>query len=177
MPTSLAEGTVVAGNTVFILAVLFYGFLPQRRLVLLSPRKLTQFRHDFYRPMERLFSEADFRCIATSDIERARIVSMFRRRRIAVYHRYLGYLLSDYRKLASAVKISFVAAASDRPDLALDMLRARLGFGFEVIAMEWRLLFYRFGIAQADVSPLLAALDAVRASVTAPPSERVIAFA
>ncbi len=153
---------LVAGSTAFALALLLHRLVSPSRCELVSPEWLSRFSVARYRPMERLFSEEDYRYLARQKGYNPRIASRLRRERIKVFRGYLRCISGDFRRLEAAISFWMARAPQDRPDLAKALLKKRLLFSYAMVMAEWRLLLYGFGLGPADVHRLVGSLDDMR---------------
>ncbi len=129
---------------------------------LVSTEWLSRFSVAKYRPMERLFSDADYRFLERQRGFNPGIARRLRRERMRVFRGYLRCLKSDYRKLESMIALYMANSPVDRPDLAWGLVQRRVQFGFAMLAAEWRLRLYGLGLQPSDTRRLVVALDDMR---------------
>jgi hypothetical protein len=165
MATTLLYLTVagaVAGAMAIVLVLLIRKLVSPARCELVSTEWLSRFSVAKYRPMERLFSEEDYRYLNGRRGYHPRIARQLRRERIGVFRGYLRLLRSDYRRLEAAIGLYVADSPVDRPDLARALIQRRLQFTRAVLAAEWRLRLHGFGVSPPDTQRLVAALDDMR---------------
>jgi hypothetical protein len=158
----LAVAVTVAGGMAIVLVLLIRKLVSPARCELVSTEWLSRFSVKKYRPMERLFSEEDYRYLAGQRGFHPRIARQLRRERIRVFRGYLRFLRSDYRKLEAAIALYAASSPVDRPDLARALFQRRVRFTCAVLAAEWRARLYGFGLSPSDTQNLVAALDDMR---------------
>jgi len=152
----------VTGGAAIILAILIRELGSPARGEVISTVWLSRFSVAKYRPMERLFSEEDYRFLAGQRGYSPRIARRLRRERIKVFRGYLRLLRSDYRKLEAAIALYMANSPVDRPDLAKALFKRRIHFTCALLAAEWRARLYGMGLTQSDTQRLVAALDDMR---------------
>ena len=152
----------VAGGMAIVLVVLFRKLASPGRCELVSTEWLSRFSVAKYRPMERLFSEEDYRYLAGLRGYNPRIARRLRRERISAFRGYLRLLRSDYRKLEAAIGLYMANSLVDRPDLARALFKRRLQFTRAMLAAEWRVRLYGLGLKPSDTQRLVVALDDMR---------------
>jgi len=145
-----------------VFALLFHKLVSPSRCELVSAEWLSRFSVAKYRPMERLFSDEDYRYLARQKGYRPELARRLRRERIKIFRGYLKWISSDFRRLEAAISFWMSHAQQDRPDLAKALLKRRLSFFFALAAARWRLLLYGFGLSTADVRRLVDSLDQMR---------------
>ena len=152
----------VAGGAAIVLAILIRKLGSPASAEVVSTVWLSRFSVAKYRPMERLFSEEDFRFLAGQRGYNPGIARRLRRERIRAFRGYLRLLRSDYRKLEAAMSLYMANSPVDRPDLARALFKRRVQFTCAVLAAEWRVRLYGFGLSPSDTRRLVAALDDMR---------------
>ncbi len=115
-----------------------------------------------YRPMERLFSEADYEFLAAQPGFSPKIRRKLHVERQRLFRTYLRCLSRDFDRLFAVAKLLLLHAPQDRPDLARALLKHRVFFWYAMAAVECRLLLHQLGIGKVDVQPLVSALERLR---------------
>ncbi len=131
-----------------------------RRSLSPQPRMPVQFR-----PMRRLLAEDDFVFLSTQPGYRPEIAANLRTRRIAVYRRYVALLGAEFSRLHKALRLMTLYAERDRAEASRILVEQRILFTYRMMQVQARLLFFRFGVKPLDVSPLVATIDSMRASL------------
>lgn len=118
-----------------------------------------------YRPMERLFSEADFEFIKTQPGYHPSMPRRLRSERRKLFHGYLRKLTGDFNGIHAAATLMVLSSQQDRPDLALLMMKQKLKFAFATLMIQKRLLFHTVGLGTVDARKLVASVEAMRAEI------------
>ena len=69
---------------------------------------------------------------------------------------------ADFGRLCAALKLILVQSQEDRPDLASALLQSQISFTCSMIAIQFRLILYRWGIGHLAVGGLLKVFEGVR---------------
>ncbi len=162
MYVPVIAASLIAGATILAFAVLFLKLVSPRRCQIVSPEWLSRFSVAKYRPMERLFSEDDYRYLAAQRGYRPEIGRQLRRERIRVFRGYLKCLRADFTRLEAAVNLWMANSPTDRPDLAKTLLKQRLLFTYAMLGAEVRLVLHSAGMGTVDVHGLVGSLDGMR---------------
>jgi hypothetical protein len=109
--------------------------------------------------MLRLLSEDDLAPVKGN----RKLLRRMRAERIAIFRGYLRCISRDYARLLSGLSLSAIQSDTDRPDLAIAILRSRFLFAATLCRLDAMVVLYRFGVCGVDVSGLVEALDALRA--------------
>ena len=158
----LLIAAMVGGGIAVVLVILFQRLVSPSRCELVSTEWLSRFSVAKYRPMERLFSDEDYRYLARQKGYRPDIAKRLRRERISIFRGYLKCISGDFRRLEAAASFWMAHAPQDRPDLAKALLKRRLVFIGALMGAKWRLWLYGFGLSTADVHRLVDSLDGMR---------------
>lgn len=118
-----------------------------------------QFTVQRYRPMERLFSEDDFRFLATQPGYSPRIAQRLRAERRRVFLHYLRCLCRDFDRLHTAARFLLLDSPQDRPDLVMALFRQRMTFRYALLTVHGRLTLQGLGLGTVDVRGLVAAVE------------------
>lgn len=112
-----------------------------------------------YRPMERLFSEADYRFLAAQPGYTPRMAKQLRAERRRAFGGYLRCLERDFDRLHTAARFLLLHSPQDRPDVVAALFRQRLAFRSAVLIVRGRLALQTLGIGAVDVRGLVEALE------------------
>ncbi len=115
-----------------------------------------------YRPMLRLLSSEDILFLRSQPACTPTMLARFRRQRCEVFRRYLRLLEGDFRRVAMALRFLMVQSGRDRPDLASALILSQFRFAASMFKIETRVLLYRWGLGDVDISGLLAIFDSMR---------------
>lgn len=162
LPYYMAAALVTVAGVAVVLGLLLRGLALPARAEFVDTEWLSRFSVAKYRPMERLFSEDDYRYLARQRGYQPEIARRLRRERVRVFRGYLRCLKSDYRKLEAAIALYMADSPVDRPDLARSLFRRRIQFTWAVLAAEWRLRFRGLGLSPVDAHRLVTAVDDMR---------------
>lgn len=109
-----------------------------------------------YRPMQRLFSEADLRKVeGFPELE-----ADLRQHRRRAMRLYLGSLRRDFMTVWSACRL--LAPVSDDPNFVMNLVRNLAQFHFLVAALRLRCAVGHWSAVDADLSRLTDALSGMR---------------
>ena len=154
----VGAGILVAAVGVLFVYLLFRLASPER-----DPRPSLEWCNQFsvgrFRPMERLFSEEDYRFLAAQPGYSPRISKRLRAERRRIFRHYLRCLSRDFQRLHTAARFLLLHSPVDRPDLVTALFRQRLVFQYAMLAMHWRLTLQVLGLGSVDVRGLVAALE------------------
>ena len=117
---------------------------------------------DRYRPMLRLLDSTDLEFLRTQPGYSPRMESNLRAQRCQIFRGYLRSLNTDFRRVCMALKILMVQSSQDRPDLAAALVQHQILFASSMIAIQARLVFYRWGVCSVDVTDLIKIFDTLR---------------
>jgi len=104
-----------------------------------------------YAPMQRLLSANDLELVAT-DLQ---LVKALRNHRCQVFRGYLRCLTKDFGALLGGVRQMMVESETDRPELAVLLVRSKYTFVVSLFRIEANLWLYRYGLKTPDVSVLV----------------------
>lgn len=97
---------------------------------------LNEFSIETYRPMERLFNEADYEFLAEQPGYHPGIAKKLRAERKKIFRAYLRQLVGDFHRLVHVANLMMVYSGEDRSDLAHQIFRLRVGFYWTVACTE-----------------------------------------
>jgi hypothetical protein len=90
------------------------------------------------------------------------MASRIRKERCQIFRSYLKSLESDFQRVCCAAKILMMQADQDRPDLAALLLRSQIAFGWGMLAVQFRVTLYSYGVGTVNVRALLRQFDVMR---------------
>jgi len=156
--TLLGAGVLVAAAGL-LFACLFRRLIAPDRFLQPSLGWCNYFSIDRYRPMERLFSDEDYRFLADQPGYSPRLARRLKAERRRIFRQYLRSLGRDFNRLYTAARFLILQSPEDRPDLVTALLRQRLVFRYAMAVVHWRLALQTLGIGTVDVSGLVRALE------------------
>ena len=115
-----------------------------------------------YRPMLRLLNQEDVHFLRTQPGFTKQMATKFRIQRCQLFQEYLRHLDNDFRRICSALKVLMVQSKQDRPDLASLLLRNQITFTYRMMMVQARLVCYRHGFGNVDVTGLVKLFDGMR---------------
>ncbi len=115
-----------------------------------------------YQVMERLLSSQDTQFLANQRSFDARAGSQWKRDSLRIFRLYLAELTREFLALHAHARRLIVEAHSESPEFASTLVRQQAAFWLARVALEGRLLLFRFGIGTVDVAPLLAMIEGMR---------------
>jgi hypothetical protein len=115
-----------------------------------------------YAPMRRLLCEDDVRFLASQPGSSRSAIRQFRAQRCEMFLGYLRWLKADFGLICAALRLLMVQSQTDRPDLAVLLIRQKMLFATSLIAIYCNLALYRVGIASVQVDDIIGAFDVLR---------------
>lgn len=115
-----------------------------------------------YRPMMRLLDRRDIEFLRAQPGFTPGMLRRLRMQRCQIFRGYLRSLSADFRRVCAAIRLLMLYSRHDRPDLAGLLLRHQVKFASSCLAVQLRLLFYRWGLCDVDVTGLFRTFDAMR---------------
>jgi len=115
-----------------------------------------------YRPMLRLLDSSDLEFLRAQPGYSSRMESALRIQRCQIFRGYLRCLSADFRRVSTALKLVMAQSQQDRPDLASVLVQHQINFASGLMAIQARLLLYRWGVCTVDVSSLVQTFDVMR---------------
>ena len=128
----------------------------------LDADSLERFSIETYRPMERLFDEADFEFLASQPGYDPSIARKLRAERRRIFRGYLRCLIGDFNELVHLAQLATVHSSEDRPDLASAIFRVRLNFFWNVAAAEVRLALAPLPLGSIHAERLIGCVTSLR---------------
>jgi hypothetical protein len=148
----------VAGGTAAALIAILAFFV--RRMVASESVPLPETREfslDYYRPMGRLLNREEQEALAVLGGSK-RQIQQLRQSRRRVFRCYLADLQADFSRLHLEARILFRDSATDRPDLAAELVRQYLRFHSQIAMIQLELAAHAMGLDPVNVAPVLAPL-------------------
>ena len=118
-----------------------------------------------YRPMLRLLDSADIEFLRSQPGYTREMESKLRQQRCQVFRGYLRCLNADFQRVCLALKIVMAQSENDRPELASVLMHQQLMFASGMLSIHGRLLLYRWGIAEVDVTGMVRIFDRMRSEL------------
>lgn len=163
MHLALSVAAILAVAAALAFFFLFRKLLTRDRTMSADQEWYRDFSAAKYRPMERLFSESDYDFLAAQPGFSPKISRKLQAERRRIFRSDLRSLSRDFGRLSTAANLLLVNAPQDRPDLATTLLKQRFIFGYAMIRVEIRLQLQAIGIGTVDITPLVNALEGMRA--------------
>jgi len=123
---------------------------------------IDEFSVERYRPMLRLLDGTDLRFLGSHSVLTPKLDAQLRRQRCRILRRYLRSLATDFSRVLAALKLVMTQASSDRPDLAVLLIRSQATFAVCMVLARVQLLLYMFGIGTVNVGALLRVFEGMR---------------
>ncbi len=161
--------TILIAFAVLVLFVAAFALLFNRLFTRVDENEsaaewLDEFSIETYRPMERLFNEADYAFLAEQPGYHPGIAAKLRSERKKIFRAYLWELAGDFHRLVHVANLMMVYSGEDRSDLANRIFRLRLRFYWTVVCAEASLALVPLA-RPIQASQLIAALVAMQHNV------------
>ena len=114
---------------------------------------------DRYRPMMRLLDSRDIEFLRSQAGFTPKMESRMRAQRCQIYRGYLQCLNMDFQRVCTALKLVLVQSEQDRPDLSSILLHNQILFATGLVAVQFRLMLYGWGICTVDADGLMRIFD------------------
>ena len=158
------SASVVVIGVVYLLAKAQLGARSRNRTPLDWTPELSL---DRYRPMFRLLEDEDIRFLRSQPGGTPALVNRLRRQRYLVFRGYLRSLQHDFQRACEMLTILAVQSQSDRKDILRSLVMSRLKFRAALMRVHWRLLLYRWNVAQVPVAHLVALFESLQLELLA----------
>ena len=112
-----------------------------------------------YRPMAGLLSDEDFAFLSRQPGFDASIYRKLRRERLVIFEQYLNRLILDFKKLHVTARYLVAQSEEDHSDLAMSLIRLRLSFAMNVVAVQMRFQFFKLGVGRVNTQILIGKLQ------------------
>jgi hypothetical protein len=117
---------------------------------------------DRYRAMLRLLDDAELQFLREQPGYSPQIEKRFRKKRCEVARVYLREMRGDFKRICAVLKIFIVQSQQDRPDLASALMQSQWAFARGVLAYEFRLVLFRYGLPGLDVPEIFGIFEGMR---------------
>ena len=118
-----------------------------------------------YRPMFRLLDSADIEFLRSQPGYSREIETKLRQQRSHVFRGYLRSLQGDFQRVCLALKIVMAQSDHDRGDLASVLMHQQLLFAAGMLSIHARLVLYRWGLCEVDVTGMVRIFDRMRSEL------------
>jgi hypothetical protein len=118
-----------------------------------------------YKPMMRLLNSADIEFLRSQPGYTRNMEATLRMQRCQVFRGYLRCLNSDFHRVCMALKIVMAQSDRDRADLASVLMHQQMMFASGMLMIHFRLVLFRWGMGNVDVTPLVRIFDGMRAEL------------
>lgn len=118
-----------------------------------------------YRPMYRLLDSADIEFLRSQPGYSREMETKLRQQRCQVFRGYLRCLQGDFQRVCLALKLVMAQSEQDRPDLASVLMHQQLLFAAGMLSIHGRLLLYRWGLCEVDVTGMVRIFDRMRSEL------------
>jgi len=108
----------------------------------------------YYKPMARLLKEEEFERLASMGFTPQQVQLLRASRRRAFVH-YLTDLQADFRALHQEARVLVRDSQTDRPDLAMELIRQYAGFQYCVALAHLKITAHALGVKPLNVQGLL----------------------
>ena len=153
---------ILCGAVLFALIRLIQSMAAAGRSLPVTAQWIDELSVERYRPMMHLLDGADLEFLRSQPGFTSKSAAKLRTQRSQIFRGYLRCLSSDFGRVCGAIKLLMMHSTYDRPDLAAVLLRNQWMFACGVLAINFRLVLYRFGICGVDVSSLVRLFDSMR---------------
>jgi hypothetical protein len=160
--------SIIICCTVMCVAVLLAVFLLVRKVAAagsslpVTAEWIGELSVERYRPMIRLLDGADLEFLQSQPGFNPSMATRLRVQRCQIFRGYLRCLNADFGRVCAAIKLLMLQSRHDRPDLAEALLRQQIQFACGMLAIQFRLFLYRWGLCGVDVTALVGIFDAMR---------------
>jgi hypothetical protein len=115
-----------------------------------------------YRPMMRLLDGGDLEFLRSQPGFTPGMALKLRIQRCQIFRGYLRCLNTDFKRVCTALKVLMLQSRHDRPDLAAALVRNQVTFASGMMAVQFRLALYRWGLCGVDATSLVKIFDLMR---------------
>jgi hypothetical protein len=117
---------------------------------------------DRYRPMLHMLNGDDIEFLRSQPGFTPRMATKLRAQRTQIFRGYLKSLETDFIRVCSAIKLIMLQSQTDRPELAMALIRQQIAFACSMFGLRIRLQLYSWGICGVDVTQLVKLFDCMR---------------
>lgn len=125
----------------------------------ITPEWMESFSVERYRPMIGLLSDEDFAFLSRQPGFDPSIYRKLRRERLAIFEQYLSRLILDFKKLHVTARYLVAQSEEDHSDLADSLIKLRIAFAFNVVAVQMRFQLFKLGIGKVNTQILIGRLQ------------------
>jgi hypothetical protein len=122
---------------------------------------------DRYLPMARLLNFDDIAFLRAQPGFAPEMEYRLRLQRCQLFRGYLRCLNSDFKRVATALKVLLTQSQHDRPDLAAALVQHQIRFAATMLNVRARLFLFQYGVGTVEVDALLRIFDAMRVELGA----------
>ncbi|SRR5579864_1008085 len=145
--------------------MLFAKLLSRERAVPATEDWEDVFSPGRYKAMERLLEETDYQYLSATSGDNKKLQKRLRNQRVRIFGSYVICLSQDFTRICNAIKKVMVDSQVDRPDLAGLLMKQHFLFTVTVLAIEFRLVLYNFGLGAPDGRSLVQTLETMCAQL------------
>jgi hypothetical protein len=158
----LTSASVICVSLALVFFIVLRRLATRERTLPVSPEWINDLSIDRYRPMLRLLDEEDLNLLASHPGFDRKKLGQIRAERCTIFRGYMRSLSTDFSRICTAIEVLLLQSQHDRPDLAALLLRQKANFTLAVIAVNFRLLLFRWGLGTVDVASLVGVFDSMR---------------
>jgi hypothetical protein len=147
------------------MVVLMRALGGQRHSLPVTAEWINDLSTEHYRPMFRLLDSADIEFLRSQPGYSREMETKLRQQRAQVFRGYLRCLQNDFNRVCLALKIVMAQSDHDRGDLASVLMHQQFLFAAGMISIHARLLLYRWGISEVDVTGMVRIFDRMRSEL------------
>lgn len=125
----------------------------------ITPEWMESFSVERYRPMAGLLSDEDFAFLSRQPGFDPSIYRKLRRERLAIFEQYLNRLILDFKKLHTTARYLVAHSEEDHSDLAMSLIRLRIAFSVNVLAVQVRFQLFKLGVGKVNTQILINKLQ------------------
>jgi hypothetical protein len=151
--------SVVTGICVLGVAPVLRRLFKKTSIEDITPEWVESFSVERYRPMAGLLSDEDFAFLSRQPGFDASIYRKLRRERLVIFEQYLNRLILDFKKLHVTARYLVAQSEEDHSDLAMSLIRLRLSFAMNVVAVQMRFQFFKLGVGRVNTQILIGKLQ------------------
>ncbi len=126
-----------------------------QRVSSVSTEWIAELSPDRYQPLLRLLAQGEMDFLRSQPGFTRQMLGAIRRHRAGVIRAHLGEMCEDFSRICAALKLMMVQSGTDRPDLAITLLRAQAAFTRGMLMVHARLWLYQVGLGSVDISAVM----------------------
>jgi hypothetical protein len=155
---------VVSVSVAAALVWLYIRLFTQSGLFEFDATAWQSFSAERYSPLTRLLDNRDLSFLMAQPGCDRRILSEFRRRRLAAANGYLNDMTADFRQLLAIGQV-LLATGSGSSQLREELFRQRIRFTSAMVRVRFQFALARLGLGHVDSSVLVDTFDALAGAV------------